>query len=452
MSNMANKWGIPLKHLMGNDKTSLRAELKKGGARFDSKASEWVMSSEAQYISTLRALGLDSGKPNISNAPAPAPKAAAPVSSAVQTTLPTVGSVKLPGRTAGPSPVMEGVVEVGDVTAGGLLERDALGKVVRKRVLELRPSRFVLINMPVEGIRQRRSLGRREDRTQERGKFAGLESMTVTTTTELTYVLPDEKTAVEELRGKLRYALARMGTVVVPGLIALPLDLEGKFDAELERVKGEASACNTGTQVWKIFVNVIRLDAVTSDEEALARKITYDMQKMLDEVTSALEACDIKRIEAATKELKYKADGMAPGMMRGAVEAAVAQAREMRSFIKRETEKKRRSFDEVKLELDTSIVESARLMLETFAVPEEIEAGVVVESGRLAGLVSDDESGSTSGTVEPSGGSSPTPSPTPSSSTPGNGNGNGNGNGGTSMLPDPSTVDMGRLAGLIPTS
>jgi hypothetical protein len=287
------------------------------------------------------------------------------------------------------------VVETGDVASGGLLERDEAGNVRKLSLLQLKPNRLVCIETRVAGLRQRRTLGKRKQKNEgEEGRYGGLETVTTTTTSEQTIVLPEENKRAEILRSNLRGVLERMGTSLKGGFVAVPLEAEAAFMEQLAAVKRELKEFNAGTQVWKVFIDATRYQAMGDDGENAARKLAYELKLLTDEVKQALDECDTARIQAITRDMKAKSLALAPGQAKLAVENTITEARSMRSMMVREVEKKGRAISEIKSKMRTDIVESTRLMLDTFEVPEEVSGmDTGTDAGRLAGIIDSGDGG-----------------------------------------------------------
>jgi len=343
------------KKLFGDEKAKLREELRAEGCRWDGKRCLWICPDEQVHRKfAARVVG-------------PPPVAAAPAAPTVPKTLPT--EVVPPPPAAETPPVAE---VPSTASAESPPKADPMPELKQFTRLKLQPSKLAFITTEVRSVR--RSRRRRVcDRDEVRSRDAqGIEKLTVTTTSEMTILNPAEKKKAEKLRSQLRYRLERYGSNIMSAII-FPTKREAAFRAELKGVKEEAGAFNDKATHYEVGINVLMPEMGISDEEALARKVAYEVQRLFDEMREALDAVDEKRIKAITSDLKAKSLSIAPGNFKGLLDAAVLQAEKATKIIRTEVRKKGREITDVKAELLTSTIESARMASLDLEIPEEFD-------------------------------------------------------------------------------
>jgi hypothetical protein len=238
-----------------------------------------------------------------------------------------------------------------------------------RKVLKLSPSRFAVINIESRGPRHRRCTARSQETEAE---AYGVEAITITTTSEQTIVNPQEHEAAKKLQADIGYQLRRLGTRIVDGVIVFPLSKETEFDSTRESCKELARAFNTKSSHYKVMVNVVKLAAMVSDEESIARMAAYEINQTLKDVTLALKEMDVQKIREAAQALKYKASAISAGTEQGVILAAVNNLRDAAKRIARDVGRKGSDIESVRKELDTSAIESARFMFASMAEPVEL--------------------------------------------------------------------------------
>jgi hypothetical protein len=438
VSNTDKQYTMELSELfdINGGSNELRKKLIDGGAQ--SRKGKWHFTGAEQYAKTMQLLGREneltseqramigvaqletqpepkpqtqegnrfpSDKPNVANTPKSLPQAGQVVLPQTEPLPTTNGSLKAAVEAAQ-------VEEVGDVTAGGLLERDEAGQVKPTNLMKLKPSRMVALETQVRGMRNRVTLGRSKEQVKG-DRYKGMDAVQITTTSRQTIVLPEERDRAEQLRSRLRSYLEGVGTSLKGGWVAVPLDAERQFDERVKEVKQELREFNATSVVWNVFIYATKYQAM-DDGETAARKLAYELKLLTDEVKEALDNCDAATIEKVTREMKAKSLALAPGQTKMAIENAITESRAMRSLINK-LETKGSSISEIKQRMRTDIVESTRLMLDTFEVPEEVSGlDMGVDTSRLAGIVGSNDEGSD----DEDGGSEP-----------GDGEGNGSGSG-----------------------
>lgn len=418
--NSAQGWVISGRLLMGDAYRDIRARLKAAGAVFDSKAFVWVCPSAAVHQEFVRELQSLAG-PEKTATPVPLPPALklmppAPPAPVVRPVVPAAPpapapavQLELPPAPPAPAPAAPALEALAAAITEARLPAaaeplpslppaepmlDSDGDV---RILRLEPSRLAVISIPMDGPRQRKEKGRTK-KTEESTRYRGVDALTVTTTVENTIVNPEEYARGKELQGKLGNMLRRFGVNVSDGMIAYPVKQDAAFMKTRAEAKELARSFNASSSHWKLRVRATRLQAVTSEEEDIARDAAYEIQQIMKELRVAMEPMDTARIRSAVEEAKAKAAVLSAGTEQGALYAVVEAARLAANRITREVEKKGRSISEVKRDLEyqnaLKPIDSARMMFLEFAGPTEMAGsgsgaagpGLLIEASRFSEL------------------------------------------------------------------
>lgn len=341
---IANKLVLEAKLFYGAEHNDTRKSMISDGAAFVSKFSVWAFPSE-DVLNKYRKLVM------------PEPK------------------VELPSNVIPIRPKEVIVTETQKTDT-----KDAL------KVLRLEPSRLAVVHIETHGPRRKRQIARTEEK--DAGEMYGVEAITITTTNERLIINPEEHEKALELQCDLGNSLRKMGTRISDGIIAFSLKKEEDFDKARQEARQKANEFNRTSTHYKVIVDAVKLQAVESDEELVARKLTYEIQRLLGEMKEALNACDVDRIRQVATEAKYKANSLQSGTEQGILLAAIEEARKAASTIGKELKEKGEVVEAIKNALNTSAVESARMMFLEYAVPEEVEmhAEATVDTNRFAEL------------------------------------------------------------------
>jgi len=349
---------IPMKEMWRSTNDERRKRAIALGAKFDSASTCWVFPDQVS-LSEFRSMdNPEPAKPKARPADKPVPNQAFPV----PVSLPTVPKkAKFPVALAVPV----GAVEKPKVTAE---PEDPLGFDSGLRTLKLKPSRFVIVRTNIYSPNFRHTLSRSKRNNVE----YGTEAITVRTVSEHTIINPEEHERATKLRGSVGAALRKFGTRIVDGLYSIPLDIEGEWDAVRTEQKKAVAEFNAESVHHKVGIDAVKLQAMTGEEELMARKVTYEIQRLFDEMKQALGTYDPETIRAAANELKYKSASLEAGIAKASLDAAVANAREVANTVAKAVKDKGELIDSVKRKISTSAVDSARMMFLKLKVPEEI--------------------------------------------------------------------------------
>ena len=200
-----------------------------------------------------------------------------------------------------------------------------------------------------------------------------------------TVVNPEEAEKAAKLRSRLRGRLASFGTTVAPGLVALPIKDRAAFLEMEKEVLMECIDFNSTSRNYDVSVGAIELVVVASNEAKIAARVTWEIRSLLDGMNAALLAADSKGLENLAQQAKIKAAAMAAGSARGAVLAAVNDAKAAATKIATAAKKVGVDMQAVVARLDTRSIESASLMMLEYDIPEELTS-VPGASENISGL------------------------------------------------------------------
>lgn len=385
---------IPESELFGSKMDSLRRALIAKGGVHKSKTSSWEMPDEV-YRWLLMRLGksveagatlleekaeekaeeknkdYDGYVVQVGGPPVKASEIKFPVPGGPPRTLKLVKPEELPPKPQSPK-------ETGASAVAG----------DNKKVLKLAPSRYVRISVETHGPRSSRQLSKDVKKETSASSELGVDKMTVRTVNEREYINPQEYEAAKEKQQRLGYVLRRHGTSLGGGFILLPLSEELSFDQEREDAIAAARDFNRSTTHWKVSVSATKLQALLSDEEREAKKVTWEIQQALKELEEAIKSCDVSRITAAIEEAKANQPTLSPGFEQGALSSAIEAAKRAKTLVVREVEKKQTEIEVVRRQIDTSVITSARMVFEGLSIPEELDmsqGAAGTEVGRFTG-------------------------------------------------------------------
>jgi hypothetical protein len=291
-------------------------------------------------------------------------------------------------------------------------KRMALGFTEDRSVLRLEPARYAIISIPIEPKgwqrpRRRRELERQVELLQVPNGGTGdsfeaaaalatdgsngqtsttIDASLVTIKAQKLTMKPEEEKAARKLQSQLGYSLRRLGTRISDGIIVFPLKNEGAFDDERTECKRLARIFNEKSTHYEIRVAAIKLEAVVSDEEQIARQVAYECQRLMADLRSAMFSLDVPRIRELTAAAKYKASALAAGTAQGALYAAVAAARQTATKIAKDMVEKSVTIEEIKRSINFAPVDSARFTFLEYEIPSEIAASPSIENGRFENL------------------------------------------------------------------
>jgi len=211
-------------------------------------------------------------------------------------------------------------------------------------------------------------------------------------TSKKTVTDPAEYQRAVELASKLRSSLRGLGKTLHSGVLLVPKDKDAQLEEALLAVKTRASEFNQTAVHHHVRVSQLRA-ALTSDVEQAARDMAYTLQKTLEDMQSALAACDVKRMREVAASAKTIIPVL-PEKEAKLLGAAVDSVRQQATFIKSSLEKKELEFEEVSQLITYGPINAARMAALSYAAPVEIEAArESLSRSRFAGLQPDVSSG-----------------------------------------------------------
>jgi hypothetical protein len=238
-----------------------------------------------------------------------------------------------------------------------------------KRRLPIKQSLLTYYSVSVEGDITRRLLDSDTTR-EERGAATDEKRLR---TTEITVRNIEEHAAATALANQCRGELRRLGNYFSTGVLLVPVDRSEELDAAIVKIAAWCRSHNLKAKNHTVLATVVPCAVLASREDAVAARLTYDIQTLLGQMREALDSCDVERIRQLATEAKLRAAPLQPGLAQGALLAAVEGARAAASRIRAELGDKADVAQQVIAEtvrkLDTSAVDSARMMFLEFDSP-----------------------------------------------------------------------------------
>lgn len=167
----------------------------------------------------------------------------------------------------------------------------------------------------------------------------------------------DELKRAELLAGELRRLLRTVSYPTTFGLVC-PKDREPDLDAITEQIKARVMDANAELTGCRLAATVVKGEIKSNDTEA-ANAIVKEIGGFLTELEAAIHSCDARKIRQTVAAVRG-VETILPDVQSKVLKDAVAAARQAACLIVREAEKKGRSIEEVKEELDLSAVDLAR--------------------------------------------------------------------------------------------
>jgi hypothetical protein len=203
----------------------------------------------------------------------------------------------------------------------------------------------------------------REDLGTETPDGIEIKSWKTTKTTEMLDEYKRSEAVASECRRMLRAAC--YPTAV--GLIC-PMDQRDRLDAAIAAIKDKIRQANGEFQLARLGCTFVQATIATDDQEA-ATAIARELSGFMQELTAALESCDVKKIRGTVASMKG-IEQLLPGTASQTLQTAIQTARRAASTIAREVERKGRAIDEVRREIDLAPIDVARIL---FVEVEEIQ-------------------------------------------------------------------------------
>lgn len=238
-----------------------------------------------------------------------------------------------------------------------------------EKLLELPPSYIVLQNVSVQGAV---SYERLDLDLQTEQDDDGLVNTEERRTTIRRVRNADEYTAATQLAGRMRTMLRSIGYTLHSGVVFVRQNRREELDAADTEMKQMCIAFNKKARHHFVRNSLVRVVA-TSDAESAAREIACSIQEQLRELRDAVASCDVDRI----RNLAGQAKAILPTLREDdgqRIQEAIDAARLAASYIRKEVVSKGRQIEDVRKELDTSVIDQARLSFLQFDVPEEVKA------------------------------------------------------------------------------
>jgi hypothetical protein len=196
----------------------------------------------------------------------------------------------------------------------------------------------------------------------------------------------DELKRAEAVVGELRHMLRTVCYPTAFGLVCSK-DREKALDAVTEQIKAKVDEVNTELKTCRIAATVVKGEIKSNDKEA-ADAIVGEISGFLKELEAAIQTCDAKKIRQTVAAIRG-VDTLLPDIQSKVLNDAVKAARKAATLIVREVEKKGKTIEAVRAELDLAPVDMARAyFLEPAAdtVPAEVEPLAEVAPDALAAI------------------------------------------------------------------
>lgn len=362
------------------DNRDRRNRMLKAKCCCDSKTGVWICPTEELFKQFAGEIGYAAA------APTPAPQAAKPKPVPLRL-VPKPVEVAPPAPAAPPAVQVQAAVKTAvEVAAAAVPAKQTSSTVdalMSKRVLELPPSFIVVQEVKLQGDVKYLHSGE-EASVEDQG---GVKVSKTKVTTETVTRDPEEHKQAKFLSGQLRSSLRKLGSVLQSGVIVVPVAKEDELDATISDCRKQAVEWNAKAKFHYIRVSMLK-SLITSDAESAARDIAFRLQETVREVTEAIASCDVDRIKSVVDNSKALAR-IVPAKEAKELTGALAQANNIRKYIKEAVEEKGREVEAVRKEIAQTMLgplEAARMSFLELAVPVEMEAKIAADVGRFEEL------------------------------------------------------------------
>ena len=266
------------------------------------------------------------------------------------------------------------------------VKADVAAVAKEKPVLNLPPSFLVIQSVSTPGDVSYETMA--DERTViSATEEDGVDTARRTRTSKQVVVNPQEYEAAKTLAGQMRTKLRTMGNSIQQGVVLVPTSREKELDAFIEKCDVDALQFNTVARHHFVRPS-IQKTVVTTDAEKTARDVAFQIQEKMDRLKEALDKCDVKQIQNVTAQLRNWTKVLDAPKDKQAIAAAIDAARTASKWIREETAKKGRLIEDVRKELNTAPVDTARMMFLEYAAPPEMEvARSSVAAGRFADML-----------------------------------------------------------------
>lgn len=260
-------------------------------------------------------------------------------------------------------------------------------KNTSNKILKMVPSMYICVGTEVISFNRRRTLSREKKTDEKLQEAYNTDVIVVKTVSEQTIINPKEKEKAEDLRQKIRNKLIRLGTVINGNLLSIPLEKVEEWKKIRTEVYEEAKQFEKTATHYRILIMAYILEIAVGETELVARRLTYDIQQILEDMRKSLEDLDTKRVSQLASELKAKMVNVAESSQKEALKEAISVAREEASKIRKLVKEKTETIETVKEKVNTTSINNTRLMFLDYALPEEVDEVIVpVSSSRFSNL------------------------------------------------------------------
>jgi len=156
-----------------------------------------------------------------------------------------------------------------------------------------------------------------------------------------------------------------------------PKDSEDKLTEGIKKIGEIIDEVNGKLNTCEVFATFVRAE-IASDDKQVATSIAKDVNGFFKSLKAALDKADAKAIKRTVQSMKGLEDVL-PTIQSEALSKAVKAATKAAKTIITQVEKKARSIEEVKAELDLTVIETARMAF----IEAETPAAVVPQGEQL---------------------------------------------------------------------
>ena len=263
------------------------------------------------------------------------------------------------------NPVVSDGVEVTDTTEV-VLEKPKTGN----KILSLPPSIVVIGDVSKRGAVWYETL---EEDEQIKDTTQGHRNSDKTRTVRRVIENIEERKALDELYTELRKSLFTVCHNTVLGPVCA-VAKEPELDTVIDLARAKMRAFNGSAQHHFGRVSWIKA-TIAPDDARFAKEITLAAQEVLNELKTALASGAPKKIREIINSQRIKEIVKSvPNGPSDLMVKAVAAARAAAKTIVKEVGEMGRTMEEIRTELDTSAIDTARMAFLEFSPPEEIVA------------------------------------------------------------------------------
>jgi len=209
----------------------------------------------------------------------------------------------------------------------------------------------------------------------------------------------EEYRKANNLRGKIKRHLRKLGAPVVPGTImTVPFDREKELEDKKSDLRREVDAFNAESTYSTVRFQCHK-HRLGGEGEDILKDMLRDLRETLGELKAAEQAADFKGITQVVQRLAGF-DAVLPPSAADYLQRAIADARAQAKSIKASLEEKKEDLGAVQKRISTSAVDFARFaVMEPGSVLPDVDNDLVQRmmeaqsEERMAGVLFDEDDG-----------------------------------------------------------